>query len=317
MSPVLVELVSVAIGFVALIKGASWLVDGGAALARRLGMQPMTIGLTVIAWGTSMPEIVVSGMAAFDGHPDASLGNVLGSNIANIALVLGVTGLILPSVLGTRVRGRDGLWLIGALGILWGFMLDESLTRIEALALVSAFLIYTFALFRTPRVEDVEAESSEHTARRPWVAVLVGTIAIAIGGRLVLYGAEGLALRAGVSQRVIGLTVYAIGTSLPELAASVQSALRGHPAMGVGNVVGSNIFNSLAAMGFAGLIAPFDGRASGEILRALTFDFPTTLGFSLVVILLSLFMRTRGSRLAALALVLGYAGYIGRVFATG
>jgi len=317
MSPVIVELLSLVAGFVALIKGATWLVDGGAALARQLGMRPMTIGLTVIAWGTSMPEIVVSGMAAFDGDPEASLGNVLGSNIANVALVLGVTGLILPRVLGTHVSPRDCLWLVGSLGILWGFLLDEALSRIEALALVSAFMIYTVTLFRTPRVEDVVAESSEHKARRPWLCIVVGTVAIAVGGRLVLYGADGLAVRAGISQRVIGLTIYAVGTSLPELAASVQSALRGHPAMGMGNVVGSNIFNSLAAMGFAGLIGPFDGRASDQILRALTLDFPTTLGFALIVVLLPLFLRNRGSRLAALALVLGYAGYIGRVFLTG
>ena len=314
MAETLLELTALVLGFAALTKGATWLVDGGAELARRWGVRPMTVGLTVIAWGTSMPEVVVSSLASQRDMPEACLGNVLGSNIANIGLVLGVTGLILPAVLRTRLSGRDALWLVGSLGIVWGFLLDGKLTRIEGFGLISAFLIYNVALFRLPRSTDVQEESETAEVSRPWPSVVGGSVSIALGGWLVLFGAEALALRVGISERVVGLTVLAIGTSLPELAASVQSALRGHPAMGVGNVVGSNVFNSLTVMGIAAVVRPFQiAGPDGRLAPALTSDFPINLGFSLLLVILALVLRGGATRIAAFALVVAYVAYSARV----
>jgi len=307
------DILLILVGFVLLARGAGWLVDGGATLARRSGVSPLVIGLTVVAWGTSLPEVVVSGYAAFEGRPASSLGNVLGSNVANIGLVLGSSAVILPAVLLGRVRTREIGWLLGSLAGLWLVCGDELLTRPEALMLLLAFATYNLILVRSPReATGGTAEPDEaHSARYPWLAVVAGSLFIAGGAELVMRGATGVAAMVGMPDRVVGLTIFALGTSLPELAAGVMSARRGQPEIGFGNVIGSNVFNTLAVMGIAGVIQPFEGvEASRELANALSTDFPVAMGFSVVLVALPvLFRRAVGSG-PGLALAGGYVTYI-------
>ena len=304
------------VGFALLARGADWLVDGGVSLARRWGVRPLLVGLTVVAWGTSLPEVVVSSLAAVEGRPGASLGNVLGSNVANIGLVLGTSALVLPAILRDRMRGQEAGWLLGALLALWGVCLDGHLTRVEAAGLLAVFLLYNLLLFRSGLRLSEEAGhelDEEHVMRRPWLGVLSGALAVAIGARLVVTGGTGLAARAGLPDTVIGLTIFALGTSLPELAAGLGSALKGHAEMSFGNVVGSNVFNCLAVIGITGLVTPFDGgdpALAAEMSSALARDFPLNLAFALALLGLPLLAGSSYLRPKALLLASAYLGYV-------
>lgn len=314
----LIDATQILAGFVLLALAAGWLVDGGATLARRFGVSPLVIGLTVVAWGTSMPEVVVSALAAFKGRPASSLGNVLGSNVANIGLVLGASALILPRVLLGKVNPRERIWLLGSLAGLWLVCDDRLLTRTEALMLLVAFATYNLVVIRSPReqVEVGDETEEEHGSRLPWLAVVAGSLGIAGGAELVMRGALGVAETVGMPDRVVGLTILALGTSLPELAAGVMSARRGQPEIGFGNVIGSNVFNTLAVMGIAGLIRPFEGPlAEAELGKALSSDFPVALGFSVVLVALPLLFRKAVGIVPGAALLGGYLAYIGWLLA--
>ncbi|MCP3919498.1 MAG: calcium/sodium antiporter [bacterium] len=312
----LLEAGALILGFALLAKGADGLVDGGASLAEKWGVSPMLVGLTIVAWGTSMPEVVVSGIAAYEGKPGMALGNVLGSNVANIGLVLGTCALILPGVLLGRIALRELVWLLGSLAFLWFVCFDRAVTRTESGLLLAAFALYNIVLFREPRSSD-DAAIEDHESKHPWAAVLAGSVAIFLGARLVMYGGEGIAQRVGIPNTVIGLTVFALGTSLPELAAGVTSALRGHTEIGLGNVIGSNVFNSLAVIGVAGLVRPFGGSPAvqEELGSALGRDFPVALGFSLVLLALPFFLRGERGRAKGGFLLAGYLVYITLLFA--
>lgn len=311
MPALLIDVLLILVGFVLLVKGATWLVDGGASLARRFGVSPLVIGLTVVAWGTSMPEVVVSAYAAAIGKPASSLGNVLGSNVANIGLVLGASAVILPAVLLGKVNQRERIWLLGSIGGLWLVCSDQILGRTEALMMLVAFGVYNLLILRGPRDEVVGEGADAHGAKLPWVAVILGSAAIAYGADRVMAGAEGVAVAAGMSDRVVGLTIFALGTSLPELAAGVMSARRGIPEIGFGNVIGSNVFNVLAVMGIAGLIQPFtDPEAQAELGKALSIDFPVALGFSIVLVALPFLFKNAAGRMPGACLMAGYLAYI-------
>ena len=319
MNPWLQDLLYVSAGFLLLAKGAGWLVDGGASLARRWGVRPLVIGLTVVAWGTSVPELVVSGFAAWEGHPASSLGNVLGSNVANVALVLGSCALVLPSIVLGRIRPRELIWLLGSLGVLWGVCADREVTRMEALALLAAFVFYNFVLFRSPREAEATHEAEVHGARYPWPAVIVGSLFIAAGAQLVMLGAMSFAARIHMQDSVLGLTILALGTSLPELFAGVRSALKGDAEIGFGNVIGSNVFNSLAVMGCAGMIRAFGGSEAerAELATALSRDFPVCLTFSLALVSLPLLFRKTAGRLPGVLLLVAYFAYLVYVIYVG
>jgi len=316
------ELAGLLGGFFFLAKGAHWLVDGGAELARRWGVSPLIVGLTIVAWGTSMPEVVVSATAAWRGQPTASLGNVLGSNVANIGLVLGASAWIFPVVLLGRMPLRETISLFVSLGILWWVCGDGDVTRVEGALLLACFVVYSLLLYFAPRgahkaaLEEAAVEVEKERARSPWLEILIGSIAIGGGAQLVMFGAEGIFLRAGVSPAVIGLTVFAIGTSLPELATGVSSALKKHSDISVGNVVGSNVFNSLAVIGVASLVKPFDGQqeqVQADMGLALARDFPINLAFAVAVVAVPYIAagqrgRTKGALLVFAAL--GYMGYL-------
>ena len=257
-----------------------------------------------------MPEVVVSGYAAFEGRPASSLGTVLGSNVANIGLVLGVSSMILPAVLLGKVQQRERVWLLGSLAGLWLVCGDARVTRPEALMLLVAFGTYNLLVIRAPR-EAGGNSGNTHETRWPWLAVAVGSLSIAGGAELVMRGATGVAEAAGIPDRVVGLTIFALGTSLPELAAGVMSARRGEPEIGFGNVIGSNVFNVLAVMGIAGVIRPFEGaEASAELGSALSSDFPVAMAFSVVLVALPLLFRKKVGSTPGALLALGYLSYI-------
>lgn len=308
----------VVLGFVLLARGAGGLVDGGATLARRSGVSPLAVGLTIVAWGTSLPEVVVSSLAASEGRPGSSLGNVLGSNVANIALVLGASAFVLPRVLQGHERPREILWLLGSLGVLWVVCSDAAIDRAEALTLLGAFAIYNVLLWIAARREarafraEVVEEVQSHATRRPWTFVILGSVAVAAGAKLVVMGAAEIASAVGMPDRVVGLTIFAFGTSLPELAAGLTSAWKGHHEIGYGNVIGSNVFNALAVTGIAALVAPFTGGAAqAEIGASLSRDFPPCAVFTGVLVVLPLLFRGRAGRWPGGLLVTAYLSWIG------
>lgn len=319
----LLDVLYIIAGFALLAFGAGWLVDGGSSLARRFGVSPLIIGLTIVAWGTSMPEVVVSSYTAYQGKPAASLGNVLGSNVANIGLVLGSCAILLPAVLASRVSRRERVWLLGSLGALWWVCVDEQLGRPEAVMLLVAFGVYNVLLVQDARSErrafkSAESSSSDESeSRYPWLAVFGGGAAIAFGAHLVEGGSSGVATELGMSETLQGLTILALGTSLPELFAGIASARKGIPEIGLGNVVGSNVFNVLAVMGIAALIQPFeDPSTRAELAKSLASDFPIAMGFSLVLFVLPKLIRKPSSRLPGACLVAAYLAYMAWAVAT-
>ena len=279
-------LLALVLGLALLVKGADWLVDGGVRIAGRLGMSPVMVGLTIIAWGTSLPELLVSTLAAADGRPGMALGNALGSNIANIGLVLGVTALLLPGVLGSALRLREAGWLLASLlGLFLVLLWQGGISAVGGWLLIGLFVVHNIHLWKTAKSgEDQEPQpKGQGVMRRALLLVLVASVAVAIGAELTVSGAEAIARSIGVSDRVIGLSVVAIGTSLPELAAGVASALKGQTEIGVGNVVGSNVFNVFVAVGSAGVVQPFVDESAEA---ALWSDIPAVLLFSFAAILL-------------------------------
>ena len=248
-------------GFVLLGGGGEGLVSGAVSLADRLKVPPLIIGLTVIAFGTSAPELTVSIQAAFQGQPDIAVGNIIGSNISNMLLVLGISALFQPIIVKGKELNRDGIFM---LLVTFGFCfvaIYGDITRLVAVGMVGVIGLYTVYLYRLGSDEDATQEVSENLLAGASVFVCLvilalGTIAVVWGADLLVKGAVILATEFGVSEGVIGLTVVAIGTSLPELAISILAALRGHAALAVGNIVGSNIYNILLILGVTGLVHP-------------------------------------------------------------
>jgi len=301
-------LLALVLGLALLVKGADWLVDGGVRIAGRLGMSPVMVGLTIIAWGTSLPELLVSTLAAADGRPGMSLGNALGSNIANIGLVLGVTALLLPGVLGSALRLRESGWLlVSLLGLFLVLLWQGGVSAVGGWLLIGLFVVHNIHLWKTAKSgEDQEPQpKGQGVMRRALLLVLVASVAVAIGAELTVSGAEAIARSIGVSDRVIGLSVVAIGTSLPELAAGVASALKGQTDIGVGNVVGSNVFNVLVAVGAAGVVQPFVDESAEA---ALWSDIPAVLLFSFAAILLP--RLGSSGRWKGAALFAGYLAFL-------
>ncbi len=311
----MIDMLSVALGFVLLSRGAALLVDGGSALAKRWGVRPFVVGLTVVAWGTSLPEVVVSALAAAQGRPATSLGNVIGSNIANIGMVIGAASIVLPAVLSRRAPLREGSWLLGSLLLLWGLLLDGKLQRWEAIILIATFVAHTLHLFLSrggAGAASNEELTEPSSAAKTWFLVLIGSAVIYAGAQSVMWGGTHIADRLGMGDTFLGLTILAIGSSLPELFACLTSARKGEAGMSLGNVIGSNVFNTLAVTGVAGALSPFGGGEQIEL--ALARDFPACLGFTLTLLLLPKLahgiLNSSWRRLPGFALLLGYAAYL-------
>ncbi|PXY00507.1 calcium/sodium antiporter [Halomonas sp. LBP4] len=303
----LVPLIVVLLGFIALLWSAERFVGAAAATAHRAGMSTLLVGMTIVALGTSAPEIVVSAMASLDGIPDLAIGNALGSNIANLGLVLGVTALVVPIPVRFSIVRRELPLLLGATGLAGYALANGILGRIDALLLI---LLLVFSLWWLVRADTPDAapvgEIPDMRLPRALFWLVLTLVVMGIGSRALVWGASELARGLGVSELAIGLTVVAIGTSLPELAACVASALKRHHDIAIGNVIGSNLFNMLAVLPVPGLLAPglIDPAAGSR-------DFPVMLVLTLALGMLLLWQR-RGQlgRLPGGLLALSYAGYL-------
>lgn len=260
-------------GLAALYFGAEWLVRGGASFAVRLGLTPLMVGLTVVAYGTSTPELIVSSMAAVQGNGAIAIGNAIGSNIFNIGVILGLTALICPMRVQFQLVKWDTPVMLGVAVMFLLFFLDLRIALWEALAFLAGIVAYTVfnvKLARQQTSQQVQQEFDE-AAPKPtgalWkdlLLILGGLAILVLGSRLFVSGAVQLAKQFGVSDAVIGLTIIAAGTSLPELASSLMAAFRKQPDIAIGNVVGSNIYNILAILGVSGAIRhPLDGQGVG------------------------------------------------------
>lgn len=259
------NIVEVIAGLLLLIWGADRFVHGGAATARNLGVAPLLIGLTIVAFATSAPEILVSMVASFRGQPELAFGNAIGSNIANIGLVLGAIALIRPIELTSATLRREMPALLAVSLLTVSLFLDSYLSRVDGLVLLTGLVIVMVWLTRLgmrssesdPMRSDYEAEIPKNVSMRSaliWLAVGLG--ALLIGADLMVDGAVEIARTLGVSEVVIGITLVAIATSLPELAVSLVSTIKGEYGLAIGNIVGSNIFNMLAVIGVAATIQP-------------------------------------------------------------
>ena len=256
------------VGLVLLVVGAELLVRGASRLATTLGISPLVVGLTVVAFGTSAPELAVGVSSALAGQPDIALGNVVGSNIANILLVLGLAALVTPVVAGLRVVRREVPLMIAASVVLWLMALSGQIDRLEGALLFAGILAYTAFLVRSSRRESAQVRSefaAEYQAPpggglRAVVSNLalatVGLVLLLLGADWIVRGATAMAAAMGIPEVVVGLTIVAIGTSLPEIATSVLAGLRGHRDIAVGIVVGSCVFNILMVLGATALVSP-------------------------------------------------------------
>ncbi len=254
----------VIIGFVGLIWSADRFVGGSAAMARSFGISKLIIGLTIVAFGTSAPEVIVSINAGIRGAGDLAVGNALGSNLANIGLVLGVTALIAALPIQQHLLKTEVPVLLLVTAMAGWFLFDAHLTRLEGLLLLLALPCAMGVIIWSKRhhPEEVEDEIPDMTRGRAFFWFAVGLVLLIASSDLLVRGASELALAFGVSPLIIGLTVVAVGTSLPELAASVASALKGHHDIAIGNVIGSNLFNLLAVMAIPELIQPLTMETS-------------------------------------------------------
>jgi cation:H+ antiporter len=283
------------VGLVCLTLGAEWLVKGASSVAARLGIAPIVIGLTVVAFGTSAPEFAVSVQGALSGNSDVAIGNVVGSNTFNILFVLGLSAVIGSLTIEQRIIKRDIPILMALSIVIYGLIWNDVVGRLEGLVLFIGIIVYTLWLLRGARKAESEKVNAEYeeamqqvegkTVAKPLYfqigLVVVGLALLILGSRFLVSSATTIAEAFGVSDLVIGLTVVAAGTSLPELATSVMAAYRGQRDIAVGNVVGSNIFNLLAVLGASAAISSEGIAVNRELIR---LDYPVMLAATLVLI---------------------------------
>jgi cation:H+ antiporter len=274
-----VNLLVLALGLTLLTVGAEALIRGSAGIAGRLGIPPLIIGLTVVAFGTSAPELAVSVAAAWSGQPELALGNVIGSNVFNVLFILGLAALVAPLAIRSQLIRVEVPLMIGASILTLLLALDGRIGRIDGALLFAGIIAYVAFRIRQSRRERLAPEPDSPTrSRLGWwtdaVLVLVGLTILVVGSRLLVTSAVEIARSLGVSELVIGLTIVAAGTSLPEAATSVIATLRGQRDIAVGNVVGSNVFNLLAVLGLTSLVSP---SGISVPAAALQFDIPVML----------------------------------------
>lgn len=301
--------ISILIGLGVLTAGAEALVRGASTLARRIGISELLIGLSLVGFGTSTPELVSSLQAAFDGSPGIAVGNVVGSNIANILLILGLSAAIMPFVVELRGLRRDGAVVLAATLAAIGVSMTGEFSRFAGLVFIAALVCYIAYAFVSERsaVEDANVDAGKHGPKNlvvDLILVAVGFGLLVFGAKLLVGGAINIAAILGVSQTVIGLTVVAIGTSLPELATSITAALRGKSALALGNVIGSNIYNIFGILGVTAAIHPI--AAPQEIVR---FDNWVMLGATIMMIAFAV-TRRKLDRAEGAFMVALYAGYL-------
>jgi cation:H+ antiporter len=299
-----INLAYIAIALVLLFVGAEGLVKGSASLAQRAGLSRLMVGLTIVAFGTSSPELVVSVKAALSQQGDISVGNVVGSNTFNIGVILGFTALVCPIPVHLQVIKVDAPIALGIAFLLPFFLLNQALSRVEGLVLLAGIVTYTWMSVVLGRREgnDVKSDISTPSISRHWgidvAFIAAGLGVLVLGSRLLVDHSVELAKTLGVSEAVIGLTIVAAGTSMPELATSVVAAVRKQPDIAIGNIIGSNIFNILAILGLASIISPLHAPGISRL------DYGVMIVFTVLLIPLlytgRLLHRLEGTTLLAL-----------------
>ncbi len=292
------------VGLACLFFGGEYLVKGASGVARHFRLSPMVIGLTVVGFGTSAPELLVSLQAALEGQPAIAIGNVVGSNIANILLILGVSAVIAPLLIPVQKLWRDFGFMLGATAILWWMLLDGAVSRLEGGLLFAGLIVFLATAFLTGKEEADPDADPLPPQWISWAYTLGGLVVLVIGARLLVDSSVTIARTFGISEAVIGLTIVAVGTSLPELATSVIAALRKQTEIAVGNVVGSNIFNIFGILGITALITPIPADA-----RFATLDVPVAMAVAVALVVLAVVLKGL-PRLGGMALLAGYAGYL-------
>jgi len=300
----LVSLVLLMVGFVLLVKGADWFVEGASGIAARLGIPQLVIGLTIVAMGTSAPEAAVSITASLKGSADITIGNVVGSNIMNVLVILGLAATLSTIAVAKSTMFREIPFMILSTVVLLLLGLDGAITLVDGVILWAMFLVYLGYLFRMAK--NGEAEVEEINTQRPlWQAAVwtvVGMVLIITGSNVAVEAATSVARVMGMSERLIGLTIVALGTSLPELFTSVTAAKHGNADIAIGNIVGSNIFNILFVVGTSALVTPIPFAAA--------FRTDALIAVAAAVLLFVCCLhRSRVSRKSGLTLLAGYAAY--------
>lgn len=284
------DYVLVLAGIVLLLFGGDWLVKASVDIALRAKISLLVVGMTVVSFATSAPELLVSLKAALEGHLDISFGNVIGSNIANIALILGLTAMVFPMQVSRRtIRVDWGIMFFVSL-LLFAFLWNEVLSFWEALVLFLLLVLYNIFQIRSSRKELKSEDYSEAPLLKTWKMLLflaAGIAGLRFGAEFLVRGAVNIAIDWGISERVVGLTVVSIGTSLPELAASLIASFKGEQDLSLGNLIGSNIFNILAVLGITGMVVDLPVQSSA----LMTFDFPWLIGLSLLLLPFMIWMR--------------------------
>ena len=252
----LINIVLLVMGLVVVLKGADWLTDGAVNIASRFGVSQMVIGLTIVAMGTSMPELCVSMVSALKGTPDLAVGNVVGSNTLNTLLIVGCSALVAPIMVKRSSVRRDIPFAVLASLLMLIFCLDGGIDRLDAALLFILFAVFMFVTVKYGKNEGTEAKTTAAPLGKAALLLVVGLVCLILGSNLFVDNASFIASTLGVSDAVIGLTIVAGGTSLPELATSMVSAKKGNSDIAIGNVIGSNVFNILMIIGVTGLVKP-------------------------------------------------------------
>ena len=303
------------LGFIALVWSADRFLSGAAAFATNLGVSKMLIGLTVVSIGTSAPEILVAVFAALDGNPLLAVGNAIGSNIANIGLVLGITAIVAPLPFSAPVRKAELPWLIVATLLAIILLFDRHLSMLDGFVLLGGLCVIMYLLMRgqnqsdeilSPSMQEELDELPDMTTMQATAWLMIGLIVLLISAQVLVYAATEIAVALGVSEMIIGLTIVAVGTSLPELAATIGSAVKGHPDIAIGNVVGSNILNILAVLSVPGIMASTDIDAA-----ALWRDCGMMLALTLMLALFAYGINSRAviTRFEGAVMLMAWIGY--------
>lgn len=303
-------------GFILLVWSADRFVEGAAVTAKHAGMPSLLIGMVIVGFGTSAPEMVVSAMAAIDGNPDLALGNALGSNIVNTGLILGVTAVITPIMVQSKIVRKE-IPLLLLIGLLLGyFLLDGALTRVEAvLLLVGFFTLIGWSIFSAIKSKgdkletEMDQELVDHAMplKKAIFGLVLGLVLLIVSSRVLVWGAVNIAHAFGVSDLIIGLTIVALGTSLPELAASVIAVRKGEHDIAIGNVVGSNMFNLLAVVGIAGVISPMSSLPEQVLSR----DWLVMMSMTVALLIIAYGFRRAGriNRYEGVGLLIAFCAY--------
>ncbi len=302
-------------GLALILLGANGLTDGAAAVAKRFHISDLVIGLTIVAFGTSAPELVISTMAALGGSAEMAIGNVVGSNIFNVLAIIGVTALVMPIKVGEGTMSKE-IPLVILCSFVLAFMANDVIldggsrniiSRIDGLVLLGFFLIfmrYTFAIARSGNAEEEETKIKEMPIWKSALFIAGGLAGLIYGGQLFVDGASGIASSLGVSESIIGLTIVAGGTSLPELATSVTAALKKNPGIAIGNVIGSNLFNILFVLGCSATISPLSMGGINNV------DMAVLIGSAILFWLVGWFFKKRTiTRVEGALLVICYIAY--------